>query len=92
MSGEKIISTLVAQPVNKKEIRANPKAQESLDFEWNKLVKKTAWLYDTVQEWNKVSDGAKKSRKKVHVGKVFEICVEKGSELPEGHKLRKFLG
>ena len=30
--------------------------------------------------------------KKVHVGKVFEICVEKGSELPEGHKLRKFKG
>ena len=92
MSGEKIINTLVARPVNKKEIRANPKAQESLDIEWNKLVKKTAWLYDTVQEWSKVSDGAKKKGKKVHVGKVFEICVEKGSELPEGHKLRKFKG
>ena len=38
------------------------------------------------------SDGAKKKGKKVHVGKVFEICVEKGSELPEGHKLRKFKG
>ena len=62
MSGEKIINTLVARPVNKKEIRANPKAQESLDIEWNKLVKKTAWLYDTVQEWSKVSDGAKKKR------------------------------
>ena len=24
--------------------------------------------------------------------KVFEICVEKGSELPVGHKLRKFKG
>ena len=81
-----------ARPVNKKEIRSNPKAQESLDIEWNKLVKKTAWLYDTVQEWSAVSDGAKKRGKKVHVGKVFEICVEKGSELPAGHKLRKFKG
>eukprot|EP00435_Cladocopium_sp_Y103_P015059 s2440_g3.t1 len=91
-SGEKIINTLVARPVNKKEIRSNPKAQESLDIEWNKLVKKTAWLYDTVSEWNTISTDAKKKGKKVHVGKVFEICVEKGSELPEGHKLRKFKG
>ena len=30
--------------------------------------------------------------KKVHVGKIFEICVEKGSELPEGDPLRKFKG
>ena len=86
MSGEKIINTLVARPVNKKEIRSNPKAQESLDIEWNKLVKKTAWMYDTVQEWSVVSDSAKKKGKKVHIGKVFEICVEKGSELPVGHK------
>jgi len=49
-------------------------------------------LYDTVQEWSTVSDGAKRKGKKVHVGKVFEICVEKGSELPLGHKLRKFKG
>eukprot|EP00435_Cladocopium_sp_Y103_P017887 s3960_g4.t1 len=91
-SGERAINTLVARPVNRKEIRANPKAQEALDVEWNKLVKKTAWLYDTVAEWKTVSEKAKKSGKKVHVGKVFEICVEKGSELPEGHKLRKFKG
>ena len=57
-----------------------------------KLVKKTAWLYDTVQEWSTVSDGAKKKGKKVHVGKVFETCVEKESELPLAHKLRKFRG
>ena len=55
-------------------------------------MKKTAWLYDTVQEWSTISEGARKKGKKVHVGKVFEICVEKGSELPEGHKLRKFKG
>ena len=91
-SGERIINTLVARPVNRKEIRANPKAQAALDVEWEKLVKKSAWLYDTVEEWSKISSGAKKSGKKVHVGKVFEICVGKGSELPEGHKLRKFKG
>ena len=35
------LSTLVARPVGKKEIRANPKAQQALDIEWEKLVKKT---------------------------------------------------
>ena len=29
---------------------------------------------------------------KKRVGKVFEICVEKGSELPKGNPLRKFKG
>ena len=46
----------------------------------------------TVQEWNKVSSQAIQSKSKVHVGKVFEICVEKGSELQEGDPLRKFKG
>ena len=79
----RLVNSLVARPVNKREIRANPKAQEALDLEWNKLVKKDAWLYDTVTEWKEVSNKAKKSGEKVHVGKVFEICVEKGSELPK---------
>ena len=87
-----VSNSLVARPVNRKEIKSNPKAQEALDIEWNKLVKKTAWLYDTVSEWHDISQKAKKSGNKVHVGKVFEICVEKGSELPITSKLRKFKG
>ena len=86
----RVINSLVARPVNKKEIRTNPKAHEALDIEWNKLAKKNAWLYDTVTEWKDVSNKARRSGEKVHVGKVFEVCVEKGSGLPEGDKLRKF--
>ena len=91
-SVEKAVNTLVARPVGKKEIGANLKAQQALDVEWEKLVKKKAWQYETVSEWKVIADRAKKTGKKVHVGKVFEICVEKGSELPEGDKLRKFKG
>ena len=32
------INSLVARPVNKKEIRSNPKAREAIDLEWNKLI------------------------------------------------------
>ena len=28
----------------------------------------------------------------MHVGKLLELCHEKGSELPEGHPLRKYKG
>eukprot|EP00439_Symbiodinium_sp_Y106_P064584 s1347_g10.t1 len=57
---------------------ANPKAQASLDVEWDKLMKKKAWDMASVREWEEISKEAKKKGKKVHVGKVFEICVEKG--------------
>ena len=40
----RMVNSLVARPVNKKEIRSNPKAQEALDLEWNKLVKKKVQL------------------------------------------------
>ena len=86
------VITMVARPVGSKEIRSNPKAQKALDVEWDKLIAKNAWLYDTVREWSQIASKAKKEGKKVHIGKVFEICVEKGSELPENDPLRKFKG
>ena len=86
------LMAMVARPVGKKELMQNPKAQASRDVEWEKLVKKKAWEMESVQEWDDVSGRAQKNGRKVHVGKIFEICVEKGSELPEGDPLRKFKG
>ncbi|CAE7497332.1 NaCP60E, partial [Symbiodinium natans] len=83
---------LVARPVGRREILEDPKAQAALDVEWNKLMVKKAWDMGSVREWKDVSDEAIKKGKKVHVGKVFEICVEKGSELPKGDPQRKFKG
>ena len=92
MSEEDVHDAVVARPVGKKELLANPKAQASLDVEWEKLMKKKAWDILSVRDWEDVSREAKKKNKKVHVGKVFEICVEKGSELPANDPLRKFKG
>ena len=89
---EKAVNGLVARPVNRKEILSNPKAKESLDVEWKKLENKRAWIYESVREWLDIAKEAKKLGKKVHIGKVFEICVEKGSEFPAGDPLRKFKG
>ena len=86
------LMAMVARPVGRKELIGNPKAQASLDVEWDKLMKKKAWDMASVREWEEISKEAKKKGKKVHVGKVFEICVEKGSELPANDPLRKFKG
>ena len=52
--------------------------------EWDSLRELGAWDEKAVQEWSAVRDAAKKAGKRINVGMVFGICVEKGSELPEG--------
>ena len=55
-------------------------------------MKKKAWDMLSVREWEDVSHEVEKKNKKVHVGRVFEICVKKGSELPANDPLRKLKG
>ena len=43
-------------------------------------------------EFSDLKASAKRSGKKVHIGRIFELCHEKGSELPVGHPGRKFKG
>ena len=45
-----------------------------------------------VREWAQVAADAERKGEVVHVGRIFEICVEKGSELPKGDPGRKFKG
>ena len=80
---------LVDRPVNQKEFNNNPEAQKSFDVEWEKLVQKRAWVIESVREWDDVRAEVKRKGKKVHAGKVFAVCVEKGSELPKTNPLRK---
>ena len=86
------LMAMIARPAGRKELLSNPKAQASLDVEREKLMKKKAWDMASVREWEDVSREAKKKGKKAHVGEVFEICVETGSELPANDPLRKFKG
>ena len=64
----------------------------SLDKEWNKLISQKCWDYASVREWREVAADADKQGIKAHVGRIFDICVEKNSELPEGDPNRKYKG
>ena len=78
----------VARPVNKKEVQANPKAQESLDVEWKRLSDR-GWGEAHPREWSGVRREANESREPVHTGFMFDFCVEKNSGMaPEKRKYK----
>jgi hypothetical protein len=84
----------VARSVKKKEMYSNPKAQEAVRQEWDRLRAKRCWSEgkDAVREWKDVAHEARTTNTTVHVGRLCCICVEKGSELKEDDPKRKFKG
>ena len=82
----------VARTVRPKEVKDNPKAQAAMNKEWSALRDLGAWNEKGVREWSSVKAEAKAKGIRMHVGSIFGICVEKGSELPEGNPGRKYKG
>ena len=83
---------LVARVVSQAEVERTPAAKAAMDKEWQKLVDKSCWLEKKVREFQDVTAEAKRSNKKAHFGCIFEICSQKGSELPPGHPDQKWKG
>ena len=82
----------VAKVLTKHEISKSPGAQKALDAEWEKLLNKKTWDPSRVKECRTIVEDAKRKGEKVHIGRIFEICTLKGSELPEGDPNRKHKG
>ena len=82
----------VARLVSKDEIASNPKAKAALDKEWENLRTKGVWDEKSVRECRDIVAEARREGKAVHLGRIFEACYEKGSELPEPDPRRKFKG
>ena len=80
----------VARPVSKTELFAEPGAVKALKTEWGRLWEKKVWDHDGVREWANVAREAASQGKEIHMGRLFGLCVEKGSELPKGDKRRKY--
>jgi len=83
---------LVARPVTPKEVKTTPKAIKALDDEWKKLRTANVWDETGVRELRDVAAEAKRTNAKAHFGRLFQICVEKGAELPANDPQRKYKG
>ena len=81
---------LVARVVSQAEIDRTPEAKAAMDKEWQKLVDKSCWLEKKVREYRDVAREAKVKEANAHFGRIFEICSQKGSELPKGHPEQKW--
>ena len=57
-----------------------------MDKEWNKLLSRGVWVRDC----RDIVAEARGRGETVHLGRIFEACYEKGSELPHDDPRRKF--
>jgi len=87
-----LFNAAVARTVGKKEVLEVPAAQAAVTAEWDKLRKSGCWDESKVKEWSVVAKEARDKGITTHVGRVFEICVEKGAELTRGNPARKYKG
>ena len=96
----------VAMPVSKPEIhklaaQGDTRALDAVNSEWKRLRNvpwprrpemKGTWEEDNPREYEDVRREALKKEESYHFGNVFNLCVLKGSELPDGAKGRKYKG
>ena len=98
-SAHGLFNACVARPVKPAEVKTNPKARAAMQTEWERLrkVKRPdgthgVWDEAAVQEWSAVRASARRIGKKINVGLVFGIVVEKNVELDPTDKRRKYKG
>ena len=103
---EHVVSALVARSMTRSEVVQNNKAVEAVQKEWQKLrdkeytevvdgkviKKKGVWDESAVEEFRDLTARMNDQQIEVFIGRVFDLCVEKGYELPIGHEDRKLKG
>ena len=88
----------VARTVNRTERLATPAAMAAMDKEWNRFRSVFYQAGIGVRDESKVENKssvvarARKLGVTFHFARIFDICVEKGSELPAGRPERKYKG
>ena len=80
----------MARDVPKSEMNASTKALAAKDKEWTKLWSQEVWGESIVKGWDTVVWEAQMANKYIHIGKLFGICVEKGSELADDDERKKY--
>jgi hypothetical protein len=71
---------LIHTPVPMNKVRDIPAAREAVQLEWNKLVRKCAWILSSVQERADVLRNLK-DNEIAHFGSLMDLCHEKNSQM-----------
>ena len=87
-----LFEACVARPVNRQERMSNPKALAAIKKEWDRLRDIKCWDESRPAEWSDISRWYRDKALEAHVGRIFDILVEKGSELSEDDPARKYKG
>ena len=80
----------IARSVGSAETERNPGALKAKDSEWEKLWNQHVWDHTTIKSYHNVMYEARCAGKYIHIGALFGICVEKGSELPDDDPRKKY--
>ena len=72
--------------------RSLPGPKAALEKEWQRLREVGCWDDGDPQEFHTLSTRYHREGRIAHFGRIFEICVEKNSHLPEGDPARKYKG
>merc|ERR1712242_280974 len=81
----------VSRPVSKNELFSDEQGRAAYQKEWDKLrdPERPTWDENNPRSLYDVTKEARLKGEKMHHGIVFSVNVEKNSELPKGHALRK---
>lgn len=90
----------VARKVKRAEVLRVPAAQLAMEKEWNKLANaphpdgqgKGVWDISSVREAADVRKEAINKGEDVHLGRIAELCFQKGSELSDDDPKKKYKG
>lgn len=80
----------IARSVGRAKMEKHSRALKAQNTEWSKLWGQKVWGSYTFKNYHQVMYEAKNAGKYIHIGKLFGLCVEKGSELPDGDERKKY--
>ena len=63
---------------------------KAMEKEWDRRWTRYVWGHTGIREWSDVAKEAQRKGKTVHLGRLFGLCVQTGSELPDGDARKKF--
>ena len=78
---QRMMYGFVAKDIPRKMWGSVEGAQNVVDKEWRRLREQDVWDEKNPRGLRDVIDEAKRLNKQIHIGRLFDICVEKSSEL-----------